>query len=116
MRSVSRTKAMPVNCINLLAWRGTKRQIAAVCGAVLALVVLAVDLPVVDHQHNTPGLYDEDCPLVRLAAGVPRVPQPHAVDAPRPLTAPDAPLLTAAVPPATLRAPSSAPRAPPAVV
>jgi hypothetical protein len=107
---------MPIDCTNLLTRQGTSRQIAAMFCAVLALVVLAVDLPVVHHQHNTPGLFDEDCPLVRLAAGAPRVPQPHAVDAPRPLTAPDAPLLTAAVRPATLRAPSSAPRAPPAVV
>jgi len=113
---VSQTKAMPIDCTNLLTRQGTSRQIAAMFCAVLALVVLAVDLPVVHHHHDTPGLYDEDCPLVRLAAGAPRVPQPHAVDAPRPLTAPDGPLLTAAVPPATLRAPSSAPRAPPAVV
>ena len=50
---------MPVDCNNLLTPPGAKRQLGAVFCAVLALVVLAVDLPVVHHHHDTPGLYDE---------------------------------------------------------
>ena len=36
----------------------------------LALAVLAADVPVV-HQHtgSEPGLFNEECPLARLAAG-----------------------------------------------
>lgn len=41
---MSQTKAMPIDCTNLLSRRGTKRQIAAMCCAVLALVVLALSI------------------------------------------------------------------------
>ncbi len=56
-------------------------------GVVLAVVVLS-DLSVV-HAHDAPGLYDEQCPLERLAAGAPYVSLPQALDVPNPVPALD---------------------------
>src|SRR5262249_52972040 len=50
-------------------WLAT-RHVGALVGLVLALLVLC-DLPAV-HDHGKAGLYNEDCPLARLAAGGPR--------------------------------------------
>jgi hypothetical protein len=59
----------------------------------LALVVLGAELPEIHaHSANTPGLYNEDCPLARLAVpswglpalAPPTVPQPEALPDPRP--------------------------------
>lgn len=115
MRPVTRVSIRQSSCRSDATDGFTRGDFKIVVCLLATLVLLAADLPTV-HEHHAPGVYNEDCPLARLAAVAPRVPQPHAVDAPRPLTAPDAPLLTTAVRPATLRAPSSAPRAPPAVV
>jgi hypothetical protein len=87
---------------------------AALLG-VLALVVLGADLPEIhEHGANTPGLYNQDCPLARLAVpnwglpalAPPTVPQPEALPNP-------GPPLASASPSATARW-AFAPRAPPA--
>jgi hypothetical protein len=80
-------------------------------GLVLALLVVD-DLPVV-HDHDQPGVYNEECPLARLATGGPR-----ATLAPNPelillLRAPEA---VSVAPPAIRASVSLAsfdPRAPP---
>src|SRR5262245_51316112 len=58
---------------------GCRRRPAGVrCWRVGALVTLvlallaASDLPVV-HDHDAPGLYNEECPLARLATTSPRL-------------------------------------------
>jgi hypothetical protein len=68
---------------------------------VVALAVFAVDLPVVhDHETGNPGIFDEDCPLERLAAGTgsgvasprPDLQRPTAaIDAPAPARTPALP-------------------------
>ena len=45
-------------------------RVGALVGLVLALFVVG-DLPVV-HDHGAPGLYNEECPLARLATTSPR--------------------------------------------
>jgi hypothetical protein len=86
-------------------------------GALVGLLVLLVvgDLPVV-HGHNEPGLYNEACPLGRLATCPPGASAPEAMAAPGLLPAGEALVTTAPVdaPPAPIA--PSAPRAPPAVV
>jgi len=57
-------------------------------GVLLAVVVLG-DLPVV-HAHDAPGLYDEDCPLERLAGAPPQVSLPQTPLLPLPGLAPEA--------------------------
>jgi hypothetical protein len=61
--------------------------------AVLALVVLGAELPEIhEHGANTLGLYNEDCPLARLAVpswglpalAPPSLPQPDALPDPGP--------------------------------
>jgi hypothetical protein len=84
---------------------------------VLALVVLGAELPEIhEHGGSTPGLYNEDCPLARLAVpswGMPALAPPTL---PQPEVLPDPGL------PPTIAAPSAAarwafaPRAPPATV
>jgi hypothetical protein len=44
--------------------------VGVLAGLVLALLVVD-DLPIV-HDHDQPGVYNEECPLARLAAGGPR--------------------------------------------
>jgi hypothetical protein len=44
--------------------------IGALAGLVLVLLVVG-DLPVV-HDHEEPGIYNEECPLARLATTCPR--------------------------------------------
>jgi hypothetical protein len=46
----------------------------------LAALVLG-DLPEV-HDHDAPGLYNEECPLARLAAPLPGVSAARAIDLP----------------------------------
>ena len=80
----------------------------------LALVVLGADLPEIhDHAAGAPGLYNEDCPLVRLALptwGLPALAEPTL---PRPDPLPDTgPPPALAWPSATVRW-AYAPRAPP---
>lgn len=83
-------------------------------GLLVAVVLLGVEIPEV-HEHGgaTTGLYNEECLLERLAAGVPGATLPDVSDAPR--SVPVAPLVEpppapAWLPPAVL--PSDA-RAPP---
>jgi len=80
-------------------------------GLVLALLLLG-DLPAV-HDHGKPGLYNEDCPLARLAAGGPRACLTSSLDLIVLLAAPAAlPVARRAVPPRASPA-SFDPRAPP---
>ena len=65
---------------------GWPRRWAGGLVAALLTAVLLGDLPEV-HTHDAPGLYDEDCPLVRLAAAGPRVPLPRPPDFPLPASA-----------------------------
>src|SRR4029077_5047926 len=51
---------------NVRSWR-----VGALVALVLALLA-ASDLPVV-HDHEAPGLYNEECPLARLATTSPQV-------------------------------------------
>ena len=79
----------------------------------LVLAVLVVDeLPVV-HDHDRPGIYNEECPLARLAAGGPRA---ALSPSPDPILLFCAPEAVPVAPPA-VRAPvrlaSFDPRAPP---
>jgi len=67
--------------------RSPLRRIGVLLGFVLAVVVIS-DLPAV-HAHEAPGLYDEDCPMERLAAPAPSVSLPQALDVPAPVPAPD---------------------------
>src|SRR5262249_43511334 len=48
-----------------------RRTVGAMLGLVLALLVVG-DLPVV-HDHAASGLYNDECPLARLATASPRV-------------------------------------------
>jgi hypothetical protein len=91
------------------------REVGALLCVLLAGVLLAVDLPVV-HDHEEDGLYNQDCPLARLAAGVSRAPSPDAMAAPRPLPVCEVPSATLWVEPAPPPVAASAPRAPPAVI
>jgi hypothetical protein len=69
----------PPSCSSWRAW--------AFLGLLVAVLVLS-DVPVV-HDHDGPGLYDEDCPLVRLAAPAPGAWVPQTSVAPLPGLAPD---------------------------
>ena len=81
-------------------------------GLVLALLIVG-DLPVV-HDHDSAGLYDDDCPLARLGAVGPRASLALRPDLNRPAPAPEpAPVLTRALPSVVSPA-SFHPRAPPA--
>jgi hypothetical protein len=51
---------------------------SAVACLLLAGIVGAVDLPVV-HDHHLPGIFNEECPLGRLAARAPRLPSPDVL-------------------------------------
>jgi hypothetical protein len=64
------------------------RGVGVLLGVLLAVVVLG-DLPVV-HAHDAPGLYDEDCPLERLAGAPPQVSLPQTLLLPLPVSAPEA--------------------------
>jgi hypothetical protein len=78
----------------------------------LALLLLVGDLPVV-HGHDKPGLYNEECPLARLAAGGPRAALASSPDPMVLLRAPETlPVTPRAVPPQVSPA-SFQPRAPP---
>jgi hypothetical protein len=103
---------VPLDCHRRSHWARDWRL-----GALVGLLVLLVvgDLPVV-HNHDDPGLYNEECPLSRFATSPPGVTAPDAMPARGPL-----PICEALVPPAWVEvslAPiaPSAPRAPPAVV
>jgi hypothetical protein len=87
----------------------------ALAAALLALVVLAVDLPVV-HDHDGDGLYDEDCPFVRLATAAPRVPLPQTTAVPQPLLTLEAPPVLPSAETALARVAPGVPRAPPPLV
>jgi hypothetical protein len=86
-------------------------------GALVGLLILLVvgDLPVV-HDHDEPGVYNEECPLGRLATC------PPGASAPDPMPAPGLlPMFDALVPSVSVEAPAgsiapSAPRAPPVLV
>jgi hypothetical protein len=87
-------------------------QAGALVGLILALLIVG-DLPVV-HDHDAPGLYDEDCPLARLGAVGPRASLALRPDLNLPAPAPEpAPVLTRALPSVVSPA-SFDPRAPPA--
>jgi hypothetical protein len=81
----------------------------------LALVVLGAELPEI-HEHgvSTPGLYNEDCPLARLAVpswGLPALTPPTL---PQPDALPDPGPALAFASPSTAVPRAFAPRAPPA--
>jgi hypothetical protein len=102
---------LQLGCRRRSFWRRNGRA-GALVGLVLALLVVG-DLPVV-HDHDAPGLYNEECPLARLAITSPRASVSQDPD----------PFLFACTPDAVLAAPrvilapfspaSFAPRAPPA--
>jgi len=52
--------------------RAPSWQVGGLVSFVLTLLVVG-DLPVV-HDHDKPGLYNEECSLARLADGAPRAP------------------------------------------
>jgi hypothetical protein len=64
------------------------RGVGVLLGVLLAVVVLG-DLPVV-HAHDAPGLYDEDCPLERLAGAPPQMSLPQTLLLPLPVSVPEA--------------------------
>jgi hypothetical protein len=104
------TRQMHAGCKKLrTGWVG------ALLGVLLTGIVLAVDLPLV-HDHDEAGLYNEECPLGRLAARAPRAPSPDAVPAPGPLPVCAAMSPTPWVEPALSPVVSSESRAPPPVV
>lgn len=92
-----------------------REAIARVLLGVLVAVVVLGDLPVV-HDHDAPGLYNEDCPLVRLAAAAPTVPLPQARGIPLPLPAPDGVPASPVLGSAVIRLASFESRAPPVLV
>jgi hypothetical protein len=86
-------------------------QVGAWVSLVLALLVMG-NLPVV-HDHEKPGLYNEECPLARLAAGGPRADLSSSPDLLVLLRAPEVlPVAPRAVP-AQASLDSFDPRAPP---
>jgi hypothetical protein len=91
--------------------RSPAHRLGVLLGFVLAVVVVG-DLPVV-HAHQAPGVYDEDCPLERLAAAAPPVPLSSAPAVPQPARALES--VPTGVVTATARLPfaSFEPRAPP---
>jgi hypothetical protein len=103
----------PVPCADTTAW--ARGVVGALLGVLLAGVVLAVDLPVI-HGHDQDGLYNQDCPLARLAAGVSRGPSADAMAAPRPLPVCEVVSLPPRAAPAPPLVAASASRAPPPVV
>lgn len=88
-------------------------QAGVLAGLVLALLFVG-DLPVV-HDHDPPGLYDEDCPIARLGAVGPRASLALRPDLNPPARAPEpAPVVTRAL--LSVVSPASFdPRAPPPV-
>ena len=87
------------------------RRAGALVGLILALLVVG-DLPVV-HDHAAPGLYNEECPLARLATTSPRASVSQDPD-PFPLAyTPEAVPTAPPVVLAPFSAASFAPRAPP---
>ena len=66
------------------------------------------------HDHATPGLYNEECPLARLAAGGPRVSRSSSPDPMVLLRVPEALPVAPHAAPAQGSPPSFDPRAPPA--
>lgn len=86
---------------------------AALVGLILALLVVG-DLPVV-HDHGAPGLYNDECPLARLATMSPRA---SVSQDPDPSWLPCMPEAVPTAPPVVLAlfSPASfAPRAPPSI-
>ena len=88
------------------------RHVGALVGLALVLLLLD-DLPVV-HDHAKPGLYNEECPLARLAAGGPRAFRSSSPDPMVLLRAPEALPVAPHAAPAQVSPPSFDPRAPPA--
>jgi len=84
---------------------------AALVGLILALLVVG-DLPVV-HDHGAPGLYNEECPLARLATTSPRASVSQDPDLFLFACTPDAVLAAPPVVLAPFSPASFAPRAPP---
>jgi hypothetical protein len=94
----------------------TRRSwVGAVLWGLLAAAVLAVDVPVL-HHHDGDGLYNQDCPLARLATGVARGPVPDAMAAARPLPARESVSPIPWIEPALPAAAPRAARAPPLAV
>jgi hypothetical protein len=91
------------------AWR-----VGPLVGLGLLLLVTG-DLPVV-HDHDEPGLYNEECPLGRLATSSPRASAPDAMPAPGSPPACDAFVASVSVAALGAAVLPSAPRAPPVVV
>jgi hypothetical protein len=85
-----------------------------VLALVVVLAVLASDLEVVhDHASTEPGLYNEECPLARLATGAGTVVLSDPPAAAGPLPARDTALPATGVAPPEVEAWSDAPRGPP---
>lgn len=82
-----------------------------VVGFILALLIVG-DLPVV-HDHDAPGLYDEDCPLARLGAVGPRASLASGPDLSPPACAPEAGSVVPRALPSVVSPASFDPRAPP---
>jgi hypothetical protein len=79
---------------------------------VLVLLVVG-DLPVV-HDHDDPGLYNEECPLARLATTCPRASLSSAPDLSPVACAPETATITARAILTAFSPSSFDPRAPPA--
>jgi len=115
MRPVTRVPIRQSSCRSDATGRLTRGGFKIVVCLLAALVLLAADLPTV-HEHHAPGVYNQDCPLARLAAVAPRTPLPDPIAAPRPLPVCEAPSPTLRVELAPPPVASCAPRGPPAVV
>ena len=96
-------------------WRSAAFIAVSVATVELLILLVVGDLPVV-HDHDEPGVYNEECPLGRLATC------PPGASAPEPMPAPGLlPMFDALVPSVSVEAPAgsiapSAPRAPPVLV
>jgi hypothetical protein len=86
-------------------------RVTALVGLGLILLVVG-DLPVV-HDHDEPGVYNEECPLTRLATTGPRVSLSSAPDLSLLVCAPETVPIAARVVLAPFSPPSFDPRAPP---
>jgi hypothetical protein len=71
---------VPMSCNNIPTRCKFAQGAWVLVGLLLVLLALS-DLPEV-HNHDAPGLYNEECPLARLAASPPGVSTDRAACAP----------------------------------
>jgi hypothetical protein len=110
VRDVIMRPSLQLDCRRRSPWVRNGRA-AALVGLILALLVVG-DLPAV-HDHGGPGLYNEECPLARLATTSPRASVSRDPDLFLFACTPDAVLAAPRVILAPFSPASFAPRAPP---